>query len=192
MRPRTTRGWEMGDVPDGGGRRNPQDGSAISAMAAGPSGKRNGGSAMNRTMNRTTIAALAVVAIALLLAGGVVLAKAITCTAGVTCTGTEKADQITGSFDADIIKARGGNDTIDGGNGSDTINGGRGSDTITDIGNVPDVDTITGGKGNDSIDVREGAALNDNPDFVDCGPGTDTVFIDANDTRLNCEIFNPN
>ena len=42
---------------------------------------------MNRTMHRTTIVALAVVAMALLLVGGVVLAKSISCTAGVTCNG---------------------------------------------------------------------------------------------------------
>jgi len=142
-------------------------------------------------MRRTTIVALLVVAVTLLVVGGVVLAKSITCTAGVTCTGTKRADQITGSFGADIINGRGGGDTIDGGNGDDTINGGGGNDTISDIGVVPDVDTIKGGKGNDIIDVREGAALNDNPDFVDCGPGTDTVFVDPTDTRLNCEILNP-
>ena len=142
-------------------------------------------------MKRTKVVALVVVGLVLLLGSGVVLAKSISCTAGVTCIGTAKADQITGSFGADIIKARGGNDTVDGGNGSDTINGSRGSDTITDIGVVPDVDTITGGKGNDRIDVREGAALNDTPDVVDCGPGTDTVFVDPTDTRLNCEILNP-
>ena len=41
------------------------------------------------------------------------------------------------------------------------------------------------------FDVREGAALNDNPDTVECGPGTDTVFVDANDSRFDCEILNP-
>jgi len=122
-------------------------------------------------MPRQTLVALAVVAMALLLVGGVVLAKSISCTAGVTCNGSKKADTITGSI------------------GADTITGG-GNDRITDIGVVPDVDIITGGSGDDIIDVREGD-VNDTPDFVDCGPGTDTVFVDANDTRLNCEIFNP-
>ena len=145
---------------------------------------------MHRTMHRTTLVALAVVAMTLLLVGGVVLAKSITCTGG-TCNGTKKADTITGSVVADTINGRGGADTIDGGNGNDTINGGGGNDRITDIGVVPDVDIITGGNGDDIIDVREGA-LNDAPDKVDCGPGIDTVFVDANDTRLNCEIFNPN
>ena len=142
-------------------------------------------------MNRQTIATLVVVVVALLLAGGVVLAKEISCTGGV-CLGTNKADIITGSTGTDQIKGRDGGDTInDDIGGSDTIRGGNGSDTITDIGVVPDVDHIFGGKGNDVIDVQEGAALNDNPDTVECGPGTDTVFVDANDTRLDCEILNP-
>src|SRR5215207_4735682 len=146
---------------------------------------------MNRTMPRTTLVALAVVAMALLLVGGVVLAKSLSCTAGITCNGTKKADTITGSVVADTINGRGGADTIDGGTGNDTITGGGGNDRITDIGVVPDIDIITGGNGDDIIDVREGA-LNDAQDNVDCGPGIDTVFIDATDLRANCEIFNPN
>ena len=145
---------------------------------------------MNRTMYRSMVVALLVVTVALLLAGGVVLAKSITCPGGV-CVGTKRADTITGSVGTDEINGRAGGDTIDGGNGSDTINGGGGNDRITDIGVVPDIDHITGGKGNDIIDVREGDP-NDAPDQVDCGPGTDTVFFDSTDTRLNCEIFNPN
>ena len=140
-------------------------------------------------MNRKTIVALTVVALALLLAGGVVMARSITCTGG-PCNGTKRADQITGSVVVDTINGRGGGDTIEGGNGNDTINGGGGNDTIDDFGNVPDVDTITGGKGNDTIDVREGDP-NDAQDKVDCGPGTDTIFFDATDLRINCEIFNP-
>ena len=144
---------------------------------------------MNR-MNRTTIGALLMVAMALLLAGGVVLAKNITCTGG-PCVGTKKADIMIGSPGTDQIKGRGGADGINGFNGDDTIDGGGGNDSIGDqLGTVPDVDHITGGKGNDVINVRE-QDPSDEPDFVDCGPGTDTVFVDANDTRLNCEILNP-
>jgi Ca2+-binding RTX toxin-like protein len=140
-------------------------------------------------MKRNVILALAVVAVALSMVGGVVLAKSITCTGG-PCNGTKRADTITGSVVADTINGRAGGDTIDGGNGNDTINGGGGNDSITDIGVVPDVDIVTGGKGNDIIDVREGD-LNDEQDKVDCGPGTDTIFFDATDLRANCEIFNP-
>jgi Ca2+-binding RTX toxin-like protein len=141
-------------------------------------------------MKRNVILAL-IVMTALLLAGGAVLAKSITCTGG-PCNGTKRADTIIGSVVADTINARGGNDTIDGDLGNDTISGGGGGDTIIDnLDTVPDIDTINGGKGNDIIDVREGDTA-DTPDKVECGPGTDTVFFDANDTRLNCEIFNPN
>ena len=139
-------------------------------------------------MKRNVILAL-VVMTALLLAGGAVLAKSVTCTGG-PCDGTKRADQITGSVLADTINGRRGGDTIDGGNGNDTINGGGGNDTIVDNGNVPDIDNITGGDGNDTINVREGDP-NDAQDKVDCGPGTDTVFIDSTDLRINCEIVNP-
>jgi Ca2+-binding RTX toxin-like protein len=126
----------------------------------------------------------------LLLAGGVVLAKTIECTGG-PCVGTKRADTFTGSGVADQITGRSGNDLIDSGEGDDEVHGGGGNDQISDNVLVSDVDTIFGGKGNDIIDVREGAAGGDNPDFVDCGPGTDTVFADPTDTRLNCEILNP-
>jgi Ca2+-binding RTX toxin-like protein len=158
-------------------------------------------------MKRNVILAL-VVMTALLLAGGAVLAKSITCTGG-ECLGTRGADTIAGSpgndqirggagrdvidgnIGDDVIRGEGGNDTINGGNGNDTIKGGRGADTLLDNDpNVPDIDIINGGDGNDTIDVREGDP-NDAQDKVDCGPGTDTVFIDSTDLRANCEIFNP-
>ena len=141
-------------------------------------------------MNRMMMLTLAVVPVVVLLAGGIALAKSIECGGG-PCVGTRRADTMTASSPADQINGRGGNDRIDGSLGDDEVRGGRGNDTIID--NVPltDVDSIFGGKGNDSIDVREGAAGGDKPDFVDCGPGTDTVFVDPTDTRLNCEILNP-
>ena len=123
-------------------------------------------------MNRTMIVALLVVTMALLLSAGTVLAKNITCTGG-TCVGTRKADNMQGKFD------------------NDTIFGRRGNDEIIDTGPGPDVDTIFGDKGDDTIRVNEGDSDVD-PDFVDCGPGIDTVFVDPTDTRLNCEILNPN
>ena len=150
---------------------------------------------MNR-INRTTMLVF-LVAIALLLAGGAVLAKDFSCATPIDnpCVGTKKADTIIGTAGDDVINGRGGNDTIAGdpfiSSGDDLIRGGAGNDDISDpfIGN--DVDTIFGGKGDDTINVREGADFSDNPDVVDCGPGTDTVFVDPGDTRLNCEILNP-
>jgi len=140
-------------------------------------------------MNRKTIVALAVVPMVLLLAAGVVLAKSIDCTGG-PCVGTKKADTFRGSGGADQIFGRGGSDSIDSGEGDDEVRGGGGNDTLIDNLPVRDVDTIFGGKGNDSIDVRE-FRPDDEPDFVDCGPGIDTVFVDPTDIRLNCEILNP-
>ena len=144
---------------------------------------------MNRTMKGTTIVALLVVAMTLLMVGGVVLAKNITCTGG-NCVGTKKADDMLGTFGNDTILGRGGNDTIIENGGDDVIRGGGGNDTINDTGPGPDVDTIFGGKGDDTIFVNESTADVD-PDFVDCGPGIVTVFVDPTDTRLNCEILNP-
>ena len=152
---------------------------------------------MNRTMNRPTMLALLMVAVALLLASGVVLAKDFACdpTTERPCVGTKKGDNIIGTAGDDEINGRGGNDTIAGdsfiSSGDDLIRGGGGNDDISDpsIGN--DVDTIFGGKGDDTINVREGADFSDNPDVIDCGPGIDTVFVDPGDTRLNCEILNP-
>ena len=133
---------------------------------------------------------LALLTATLLMTGGVVLAKSIDCTGG-PCVGTKKADTFRGSGGADQIFGRGGSDSIDSGEGDDEVRGGGGNDTLIDNLPVRDVDTIFGGKGNDEIDVREGAAGGDNPDFVDCGPGIDTVFVDPTDTRLNCEFLNP-
>src|SRR5215213_9650108 len=145
-------------------------------------------------MNRMTILAL-LVAMALLLVSGVVLARIIDCTGGL-CTGTRRADNIVGTTGDDEINGRRGNDTLIGdpigGEGDDLMFGGAGDDDITD--NFPgnDVDTIFGGNGNDTINVREGAAFSDHPDVVDCGPGDhDVIIADPTDQRTGCEILNP-
>src|SRR5215207_9653354 len=52
----------------------------------------------------------------------------------------------------------------------------------------PDTIFARGGNGDDVIDVRTNTPDKE-PDFVDCGPGTDTVVVDPTDTRLNCEIL---
>jgi Ca2+-binding RTX toxin-like protein len=146
-------------------------------------------------MNQRVILMLGVLAAAVLLTGGAVLARNIDCTGGL-CTGTKKSDNLVGTAGDDEIVGRGGGDTLIGdpvnSTGDDLLRGGGGNDTISDPFDGADVDTVFGGKGNDVINVREGASGGDDPDVVDCGPGTDTVVVDPTDTRLNCEILNPN
>jgi Ca2+-binding RTX toxin-like protein len=152
---------------------------------------------MNRTMNRTTMLALLMMAVVLLLASGVVLAKDFSCdpTTERPCVGTKKGDNIIGTAGDDEINGCGGNDTIAGdsfiSSGDDLIRGGGSNDDIADFSLGNDIDTIFGDKGDDTINVRGGASYSDNPDVVDCGPGIDTVFVDPTDTRHNCEILNP-
>jgi len=139
-------------------------------------------------MKRNVILAL-VVMTALLLAGGAVLAKSITCTGG-ECLGTKGADTIAGSPGNDQIRGGAGRDVIDGNGGGDVIRGGGGNDTITAIGLDSQRDTIFGGKGDDQIGVEE----NNSADTVDCGPGQDTVVLEKGvDTVTNCEtkVSNP-
>jgi Ca2+-binding RTX toxin-like protein len=138
-------------------------------------------------MKRNLIIGTFVVAAALLLAGGAVLAKSITC-AGGPCTGTKKADRIIGTDGADQIDGKAGDDGINGRDGDDTITGGKGNDNINEgpvVFKDDDKDTVFGGAGDDRINVFDRDAL----DFVDCGPGNDIVFADneANQNLINCE-----
>lgn len=141
-----------------------------------------------------TIAAIGTLLLAL--TTGTVLAKVIVCHGSTPCRGTDRADTMTGTNGPTDIYGLDGPDTIDGGDigfdatiaAHDYIYGGRGSDTITDN-TGRDNDQIYGGRGNDTIDVREGDT---SKDFVYCGPGTDTVFIDdLYDEIHDCEIVNP-
>ncbi len=85
-------------------------------------------------------------------------------------------------------------DTVDGGAGDDQIDGGFGDDKLV---GGPGRDIVNGdrklrcneyhcdyfGLGNDTIDVRDGEV-----DSVTCGPGTDRVVADADDTvAADCE-----
>src|SRR5215212_3333946 len=130
-------------------------------------------------MKRTAMLALVVVAVALLLAGGTVLAKQIICTSG-HCVGTEHADTMQGASGNDELVGRRGNDEIFGDRegapaGNDVLRGGAGKDLLFDGSQIVDTDTIFGGKGDDRIDVQEEDTT---VDEVDCGPGRDTVFAD--------------
>lgn len=84
-----------------------------------------------------------------------------------TLIGTEGPDRIIGSSRVDWIDGREGNDRIYGGGGEDRIQGGPGNDVI---------------RANDDW----------SRDYVDCGPGFDTVTttvapLSSRDVYKNCE-----
>ena len=151
-------------------------------------------------MKRNAILALVLVAAALLLAGGgaalAVTRNQIDCPGGL-CTGTKRADTLVGTEGDDEMVGRAGNDLLIGdparGEGDDLLRGGDGDDAISDPFAGRDVDTVVAGRGDDTINVREGL-LSGGADVVDCGPGHDTVVVDANvfdasDTiAANCEV----
>ena len=112
-------------------------------------------------MKRTALL-LAVMAATLVVASGVALAA--------NYIGTNKGERIVGTGFADTVDARGGNDTVYGLGGNDSIRGGLGSDRQY------------GGPGDDTIRTQGGFR-----DFVDCGAGIDTAFVDRQDRAVNCE-----
>lgn len=77
--------------------------------------------------------------------GGVALAASVDCQADTTCSGTSKADTITGSPGNDYILALGGNDNVNGWGGDDTLFGDAGADTVI------------GGEGSDNIHGMAGS-----------------------------------
>ncbi len=106
---------------------------------------------------------------------GVAAAATFVCDT-VPCYGTSNNDTI-GERDGSV------HDEIFGLGGDDRINAAR-------AGN--DQDTVYGGPGNDTIFANDG----DTRDYIDCGNGTDTVYIDvfrdknsvvSRDTTVNCE-----
>jgi Tol biopolymer transport system component len=109
-------------------------------------------------------------------ASGTVTSRVLPC----TLVGTKGRDHLQGTAQADRICALGGADWINGGAGNDHLGGGAGNDTI--IGGSGH-DTILGGPGNDVIRARDGER-----DWIDCGPGTDTVHADRVDVvARGCE-----
>jgi Ca2+-binding RTX toxin-like protein len=132
--------------------------------------------------------------------------------------GTAGRDTICGFGGDDLIRGLAGNDWIDGGSGYDIVHGGAGDDVIVDDlghdrlygdagndvisgGNGPDEiyggpgndrlsgglypDRLFGGAGDDFINAADGYR-----DYVDCGPGNDTVVTGSSylgDRIKNCE-----
>ena len=80
---------------------------------------------------------------------------------------------------ANRILGSGGPDSLSGSRRSDLISGGAGDDHITGLAGQ---DCIYGEEGDDVIDSRDGES-----DYVDCGPGLDTVLADPQDVTVGCE-----
>jgi hypothetical protein len=132
-----------------------------------------------------TIAALAVLAIALIAASP---AHAVCTTLGTPgggpgndrMCGTSGANTLSGLAGNDTLLGGGGNDTLDGGSGDDFVDGGSGSDFLV---GGPGVDELVGDSGNDLLRFRDGEldvgmlALAG----PSCGSGTDTLDLDLLD-----------
>jgi Ca2+-binding RTX toxin-like protein len=107
--------------------------------------------------------------------------------------GNEGPSSLAGRGGDDVLVAEDFDDAVDGGAGNDVVEGGHGNDTVT---GGPGRDTIYGDAtsshcswysckipwGNDTVQARDGEV-----DNIDCGIGTDTAIVDANDVVANCE-----
>jgi hypothetical protein len=80
-------------------------------------------------------------------------------------------EDVYGTEAQDAIIGNGMANTLDGNGGDDQIVGG------------PGADGLFGGEGNDDIFSRDGSA-----DRIECGPGFDTVNVDARDSYIDCEV----
>jgi RTX calcium-binding nonapeptide repeat (4 copies) len=109
-------------------------------------------------------------AVAILLAGGVALAKNINCpnrdnrlcvgtNNADTMTGTNRSDMIKARGGADIVMARGGKDRVSGGDGGEeSLDGGAGNDKINAGPNpVTELDGVAGGPGDEELVESPGA-----------------------------------
>ncbi len=99
--------------------------------------------------------------------------------AGTATAGTNTVTWIPANANIENATGGAGIDTLRGNNSANTLNGQGGNDTIYGLGGVdkvsgdaPGLSTLTG---DDTIHVEDG----DPGDTVDCGPGNDTVYVDA-------------
>jgi Ca2+-binding RTX toxin-like protein len=147
---------------------------------------------------RRTATILAVVALMVTFSSSVALASFENVITGTdrtdVFTGTGKAEHIFGLGGGDRINAGGGNDLVEGGQGADelgdglgqdTVYGGSGQDNLIGQGGDTSPDRFYAGIGNDIVQPVDTPAVHD---FVNCGPGTDTVYADKADViNDNCE-----
>jgi hypothetical protein len=88
-------------------------------------------------------------------------------------------DALFGRGGSDCLWGDGGLDIVSGGRGRDAISGGAGADRIVP---GPDSDTVAAGHGRDVVIAGRGGV-----DWVNCGPGRDTVSVSRNDLIKGCE-----
>ena len=89
-------------------------------------------------------------------------------------------DALRGSALDDRLAGFGGEDGIWGFAGDDGLSGGGGADEIY---GGPGRDALLGGAGDDFLETKDGER-----DYVDCGPGDDTVSVDMQDrVSRTCE-----
>ncbi|MBS1678298.1 MAG: hypothetical protein JST08_13040 [Actinobacteria bacterium] len=109
--------------------------------------------------------------------------------------GLAGGDRIFGNGSGDCLFGGPGDDFILGKSGGDLINGGPGDDRLfggsAAWSTRRGVNTIIGGRGRDLIDAGWAAdivrAADGEKDFVDCGGGVDTAYVDAIDVVRHCE-----
>jgi len=151
---------------------------------------------------RRSVLLLAVVAVVLVLASGVALARTINCDGG-RCLGTNNNDTMYGSSHrdtmyglrgADLMRGNGRADSVNGDGGRDRLSGGRGDDTVNG-GDADDV--VAGNSGNDTLNAGNGddrvEAVDEMSDGITCGNGNNDVAVfDAGlDNVRECEIRHP-
>jgi Ca2+-binding RTX toxin-like protein len=100
--------------------------------------------------------------VALLVAGGVAFAAAITCTTN-PCVGTRGGDVITGTDSEETIKARAGDDQVSGLGRRDKLYGQDGGDSLF------------GGRGGDTLDGGPNGFI---PDFL-CGESQNDKLVES-------------
>ncbi|WP_238368682.1 hypothetical protein [Mesobacterium pallidum] len=98
------------------------------------------------------------------------------------------ADHLTGTFAEDALFGLQGNDTLSGSLGGDFLFGGDGNDYLN---GGSDSDELYGGAGNDTLNGGDvGSLSQSNSDFIDGGPGTDWVLINANKGDVALDVVN--
>ncbi len=94
-------------------------------------------------------------------------------------------DRLRGGSGSDLLSGTSGSDNLNGGPGSDTLKGGKKNDFIKDTSGK---DRFAGGDDDDVINSQDKSWKNRRKrDYVDCGAGNDTAYVDFRDTVINCE-----